>query len=80
MRVNSNKHRVIVRKLMEEKLRDSKGKSIELRRDKKNCLEKLEHKMGKGSKVLERIKREIKDHVSKVKLKLRERNESKVRH
>ena len=73
------KHREIVRKIMKEKLRDSKGTSVKLRRDKKVCMRNLELRLGKGSREFERLKREVKDQVNKIKLKLKERNEKKVK-
>ena len=46
-KVNHRKHREIVKKLMEEKLRDSKRESIRLRKEKSAWLGKLKTKLGK---------------------------------
>ena len=67
---NLMKHRAIVKKFMDDKLRDARGHCISLRKDKSRCLKNLETKLEGNRKEIERIKKEVKAQVKKIKTKL----------
>ena len=73
------KHREIVKKIMKEKVRDSKGECISLRRDKFRCLKILETRLRHNKDEFERIKREVRQNCVKLKTKIVRKNEGKVK-
>ena len=77
--VTYRKHREIVKKLMGEKLRDSKGECTRLRREKTACLKRLEGSLKGNKREVERIKKDVKNHVQKVKNKLKTKYEKKIK-
>ena len=69
----NSKHRVIVMKLMKEKLRDSQIDGVDLRRMKSSWLSKLKVRLN-DSREFERVKKEVKIQGEKIRAKTEKKN------
>ena len=77
-KVSYGRQRAIVQKMMKDKLMDCRKDCINLRRDKTDCLKRLENRLGQKSDKVEKIKTEIKAHGLKLRGKLTRKNDKKV--